>query len=212
MSRDRSSLVAHRTRDCWIACLLLSLFSVSNAFVAAPRPGAFLSSRSASSAPSSLITRPLPRKRRLSRVFLQYNDFESDDAAEEEEEEEEDDDDDLIDADSLGDWRAFRRNLAGSSSSLLDNEDDADDKKKDLIATPRRRKMPSKENEEVLWGQNKDLAQEYSTSVWAHETSTVRAVCSATAQHGKTHIFLFSNHIFFLLHSLKLAVCCVACL
>jgi hypothetical protein len=75
-----------------------------------------------------------------------------------EEEEEEDEDDDEIDADSLGDWRAFRRNLAG-----MTNADEHE---------PRVAKI-STENEKVLRTQNQVLANEYKTGAWAHETSMV---------------------------------------
>ena len=67
-----------------------------------------------------------------------------------------DDDDDEIDPDSLGDWRAFRRSLATTE------------------ATTQEADSSSPENELVLRTQNEALAKEYKT-VWAHETSTVRA-------------------------------------
>lgn len=88
-----------------------------------------------------------------------YNDF---DDQGEDDEEEDDDEDDLIDADSLGDWRAFRRNLAGSTESS--EESGTVDK------SPK--KSVSKENEALLQLQNEELAEEYRTGVWAHEIST----------------------------------------
>lgn len=63
--------------------------------------------------------------------------------------------DDEIDPDSLGDWRAFRRSLAGLTTTVAG----------------------CIENERVLRTQNEALADEYRTGVWAHETSTVR--CSS---------------------------------
>ena len=73
---------------------------------------------------------------------------------------EEDDDDDAIDVDSLGDWRDFRRNLAGMTS--------------ESSAASTNNRKGCAENEQVLRTQNEVLANEYKTGVWAHETSTVR--------------------------------------
>jgi hypothetical protein len=68
--------------------------------------------------------------------------------------------DDEIDVDSLGDWRAFRRNLAGLTTQ----------------------ESPGcTENEQVLRKQNEALANEYHSGVWAHETSTVSCVSSPSA-------------------------------
>jgi putative transcriptional regulator len=75
------------------------------------------------------------------------------------EEEDDDDDDEEIDADSLGDWRAFRRNLAGRMTNAADEEPTSVANK---IST---------ENEKVLRTQNQVLANEYKTGAWAHETS-----------------------------------------
>ncbi len=66
-----------------------------------------------------------------------------------------------IDADSLGDWRAFRRNLAGRMTNAADEEPTSVANK---IST---------ENEKVLRTQNQVLANEYKTGAWAHETSMV---------------------------------------
>lgn len=62
------------------------------------------------------------------------------------------DDDDYIDTEALGDWRDFRRTLVPSGSSVKICE----------------------ENEQVLASQSPELAAEYRTGVWAHETPTVR--------------------------------------
>jgi hypothetical protein len=74
----------------------------------------------------------------------------------EENTDESDEDDEYIDSDSLGDWKAFRRNLATPPAEEV--------------------KSVSKENEELLKTQSQDLAQEYVSGVWAHTTSTVRII------------------------------------
>ena len=73
-----------------------------------------------------------------------------------------DDDEDFIDTDSLGDWRDFRRNLA------FDAEETSPEKSSKV-----KTKSVSKENEDLLLSQNKELGEEYISDVWAHETSTV---------------------------------------
>lgn len=105
-----------------------------------------------------------------------------------------DDDTDYIDTDSLGDWRNFRRSLT-LGMEVEENQDDGNNTKNsvsstkvsvkdddDVDALPSKRpptksglsvKSVSKDNEEVLKSQNKDLAEEYLNGVWAHETSTV---------------------------------------
>jgi len=111
------------------------------------------------------------------------------------EEEEEDEDDDEIDADSLGDWRAFRRNLAGMTNA---------DEHEPSVA------KISTENEKVLRTQNQVLANEYKTGAWAHETSMVcihlleYVVCLFCAP--LSHSLFLSRHI-----SLKWVVSCVDC-
>mmetsp|Transcript_13522 Transcript_13522/g.15148 ORF Transcript_13522/g.15148 Transcript_13522/m.15148 type:complete len:500 (+) Transcript_13522:179-1678(+) len=79
-------------------------------------------------------------------------------------EDDDDDDDEYIDTDSLGDWRNFRRSLStiietDDGNNLIDNKDYRDESCK-------------KTNEEALTKQDKKLAEEYVTSVWAHVTST----------------------------------------
>jgi hypothetical protein len=53
----------------------------------------------------------------------------------------------------------------------------------------------SKDNEEVLLSQNRQLAEEYRKGVWAHETSTVRApvlaVVSDVGPSGAATTFSF---------------------
>ena len=87
-----------------------------------------------------------------------YDDFFDED----EDDEDFEDDDDMIDPDSLGDWRDFRRNLAQSIPS-----DEEDEESFSAGATS------SNENEEVLFSQNEDLAEEYRNNAWAHEVATV---------------------------------------
>ena len=96
---------------------------------------------------------------------IYYNDFEdygndnsNNDGKNSNNEEEE-----YIDTDGLGDWRAFRLNLAESGVASA--------------STTRTKTVPksiSKENEEILRSQSQELADEFSTGVWAHETFTVR--------------------------------------
>jgi hypothetical protein len=84
---------------------------------------------------------------------------------------EDDDEDDYIDTADLGDWRAFRRSLtvgeASSTASTLST---------DATTTKASVKSASLENEALLQQQNPELAREYKTGVWAHETSTVRTI------------------------------------
>jgi hypothetical protein len=92
------------------------------------------------------------------------------------EEDDDDDDDDndeddcVLDPDSLGDWRDFRRNLAMS----MKNSDDAI---YDFGSKVSVQASVSKENEEVLASQNEALAEEFIKGVWAHKVSTV-CLCS----------------------------------
>ena len=94
--------------------------------------------------------------------FLKQSRFDYDD-----DEEEEHDDDDMIDPDSLGDWRTFRRALS-SQEEVLQAEAAGGIQKATMA--PR---SVSKENEQVLMSQNQQLGQEYIQGVWAHEISTV---------------------------------------
>ena len=88
--------------------------------------------------------------------------------------------DDDIDPDALGDWRAFRMNLAntGLSSSTTTSIDGIDlvetPQEVSSIATPTPKSRPSsvsKQNEQLLNSQNAALAEEYLTGVWAHESA-----------------------------------------
>ena len=112
---------------------------------------------------STCTTRPCFLSRRLAR------------SGDEEEEYDDDDDDDMIDVDSLGDWRAFRRSLAANSSSSSSSEQERLTVPSQ-VAAPSRSKTVSRENEELLETQSRELADEYRKGVWAHETSVVR-VC-----------------------------------
>jgi len=137
-----------------LLCVVLFLADHGDAFLPPPRTQPFSRVGSAFEAWGS---RRSSVARRRSYIFPLYMGSWYDD----DKEEEEDDDDDMIDPDSLGDWRAFRRNLAVSSS---------DPKKEEK--TPSKRSV-SRQNEELLSSQNEELANEYKTGVWAHETSTV---------------------------------------
>eukprot|EP00521_Asterionellopsis_glacialis_P006257 CAMPEP_0195281968 /NCGR_PEP_ID=MMETSP0707-20130614/1058_1 /TAXON_ID=33640 /ORGANISM="Asterionellopsis glacialis, Strain CCMP134" /LENGTH=525 /DNA_ID=CAMNT_0040340913 /DNA_START=77 /DNA_END=1654 /DNA_ORIENTATION=- len=92
-------------------------------------------------------------------------------------EDDDDDEEDEIDLNSLGDWRTFRKNLASTGittpqqqqqQSQQQGGDTSPPPKEDVEQT---RVSVSKENEKLLQSQNKELAQEYMTGVWAHKTS-----------------------------------------
>jgi len=99
----------------------------------------------------------------------------------------EDSDDESIDPNSLGDWRAFRMNLANtdinsgesSSTSSIDGIDLEDESKDSSTvgvsastsSTASRPKSVSAQNEELLNSQSAKLAEEYLNGVWAHESS-----------------------------------------
>jgi len=98
------------------------------------------------------------------------------------EEDEEEDEEESIDPDSLGDWRAFRMNLANadptatSASSIdgLDLEDAGDASAAAAFPTSTTKSRPksvSKENEELLATQNSAMADEYLNGAWAHEAA-----------------------------------------
>lgn len=117
-----------------------------------------------------------------------YNDFgDFDNEGRDEEDdgkdvEEEDDEDDLliIDADSLGDWRAVRRSLAAGeekheatlNKTTTTGGGAASGSNKSKSSTPST--SSSRSNEQLLAQQNAKLAMEYQNDVWAHETATVR--------------------------------------
>jgi hypothetical protein len=130
----------------------------------------------------------------------------------EEDDEDDEDDDEYIDTDSLGDWRNFRRSLALgiedeedsvddvdnssiSAATQVSIKDDGDGERKFKRSNKSTRKSlsvksVSKDNEEVLKSQNKDLADEYLNGVWAHETSTVRVlVCFCVVQDSISALF-----------------------
>lgn len=93
-----------------------------------------------------------------------------------------DEDDDEIE---LGDWRAFRSNLAETGIRTPDDaaRDDAADDDGDETTTaaaasslepPRRRpRSVSRANEELLRTQSSNLAEEYASGAWAHEIGEV---------------------------------------
>lgn len=95
-----------------------------------------------------------------------FNDFGEDAAGNDDD----DDDDSVIDPDSLGDWRTFRRNLASESTNESNN--------KERTIQTKRPVSVSRGNEEVLKSQSKTLAAEYMNDLWAHEVATVRLFIS----------------------------------
>jgi hypothetical protein len=126
-------------------------------------------------------------------------DYYADDEEDEDEDDDDDDDDILLDADSLGDWRAFRRNLASSlnndslttsttstteSSTItssptaflpdMNNSKSNNSNNNIKKAVPKTVRSISKENQELVLTQNEKLHKEYMSDVWAHETATVR--------------------------------------
>lgn len=122
------------------------------------------SSLSANRSPSSAFG--LERKqKRVSPSFLYEDSFQDND-----EEEDDDDDDEYIDTDSLGDWRNFRRSLA------MGDADDNNESSKDSTASSMvSNEREVTENEQVLKEQNKELAEEYASGIWAHQVATVSA-------------------------------------
>lgn len=88
------------------------------------------------------------RNVQLIRIFNAYNNFDESIGQERDDE----DDDEYLNVDMLGDWRAFRRNLAASKLSSSSK---------------------SEENEALLKTQCEDLAREYVAEVWAHTAPMV---------------------------------------
>ena len=119
----------------------------------------FFSARQPSAGPSFVAASSRSCRYMSSSFYEDFEEYADDD-------DDDDDYEDTIDPDSLGDWRDFRRNLAQSVSTS--DEEDEDEQR-----APARTSV-SKENEEVLSSQNKELAEEYKNGVWAHEVSTVR--------------------------------------
>ena len=89
-----------------------------------------------------------------SRLASSFFDFDDDN--------DDDEEDDMIDPDSLGDWRDFRRNLA----KVMPDDEDLQEPSSVLTSV-------SAENEEVLFSQSEELGEEYKNGVWAHQISTV---------------------------------------
>jgi len=88
-----------------------------------------------------------------------------------------DDDDEYIDDSSLGDWRAFRANLATSGISTGESSEGSSSSSDGAIETsaPPKQSRPksvSRKNEQLLKSQNEALYREYESGVWAHEAPT----------------------------------------
>ena len=91
-------------------------------------------------------------------------DYDDDDDDDDDDDEEED----SSSASSLEDWRKFRASLIASEQK---GDDDDDDKIENNNNTNAKESLPSNnrnENEELLKRQNKALANEYKSGVWAH--------------------------------------------
>lgn len=151
--------------------LLVVILAVSHELEQAE---AFLAPSLSNVRPSATITtRPQTSRYMSSSFYEDFEDFNSNNN--DDNNDDEDDDDDTIDPDSLGDWRNFRRNLAQSTPPVSEDIDDKAsgkaDELKEATATTSRTSV-SKENEEILSNQSKDLAEEYKAGVWAHEVST----------------------------------------
>ena len=148
------------------------------------------SSLSANRSPSSAFG--LERKqKRVSPSFLYGDSFQDND---DEEEDDDDDDDEYIDTDSLGDWRNFRRSLA------MGDADDNDESSKDSTASSMAsNEREVTENEQVLKKQNKELAEEYASGIWAHQVATVSAEKMAGTIFMQKGIFLCSTVFLILL-------------
>jgi hypothetical protein len=140
--------------------VLLALLVSTEGFSLTP-PTSSISCRTSS---SSAVAR-----QRQSPLYYSIADDEDDD---DEDDEDDDDDDEVMDADSLGDWRTFRRNLASQTLSTTG----AASQLEEFGGVVPKTKSVSKANEELLQKQNEKLAKEYMSGVWAHETSTVRTM------------------------------------
>ena len=153
-------------------CLLVGAFSVSKL-------------SAATNSPRTLATSSRQRcvlHYGTSDFFFSDNDDDDDDDY--------DDDDDMIDPDSLGDWRAFRRNLASTmdgsataaeasttTTTSTTNKSGGDQQGSGNPfsgKSARTVRAISQENQELLLSQNEKLGKEFRDDVWAHETSTVR--------------------------------------
>jgi len=97
-----------------------------------------------------------------------------DDDLDDEDDDDDDNDDEYIDTELLGDWRNFRRSLAMGTNE----DDDADISSGEkaisdsIAAAMESNEREVTENEKVLEEQNKELAEEYASGIWAHQIST----------------------------------------
>ena len=109
---------------------------------------------------------------------------------------EEDDEDEVIDADALGDWRTVRQTLLTANRNKAPNATSQNLNSATI----------SKQNQQVLASQSEQLAEEYKSSVWAHETATV------SNRHSPAGI-LQNMHIFFCFLNAKFVISplCLSC-
>ena len=109
-----------------------------------------------------------------------------DDDLDDEDDDDDDNDDEYIDTELLGDWRNFRRSLAMGTNE--DDDDDISSGEKaisdSIAAAMESNEREVTENEKVLEEQNKELAEEYASGIWAHQISTV----SVTRYNGESDI------------------------
>ncbi|GKY90370.1 hypothetical protein MPSEU_000011000 [Mayamaea pseudoterrestris] len=153
-----------RTRQV-VLSTLLSLWASECCFVVGFSPAPRLDSSS-----QQRIATASPRRKQqtssptvLQRSF--YDDFDDEESLENQ------DKDEIIDPDSLGDWRLFRRNLAAMTATSSDSSSPLLDTSVPVKTTQRPRSV-SKLNEEILKTQSESLHEEYTTGVWAHTIAT----------------------------------------
>ena len=108
---------------------------------------------------------------------------------------EDDDEDEVIDADALGDWRTVRQTLLTANRNKAPNATSQNLNSATI----------SKQNQQVLASQSEQLAEEYKSSVWAHETATVSNRHSHAGILQKMHIFFCVLHSKLLILSLCLS-------
>eukprot|EP00534_Pseudo-nitzschia_fraudulenta_P004876 CAMPEP_0201116072 /NCGR_PEP_ID=MMETSP0850-20130426/449_1 /ASSEMBLY_ACC=CAM_ASM_000622 /TAXON_ID=183588 /ORGANISM="Pseudo-nitzschia fraudulenta, Strain WWA7" /LENGTH=523 /DNA_ID=CAMNT_0047380057 /DNA_START=280 /DNA_END=1851 /DNA_ORIENTATION=+ len=115
------------------------------------------------------------RQQVLYGAFFEADNLEDFDDDYDDDDDEDDDDDQYIDTDSLGDWRNFRRSLAmgtggdnEGSSGIKTTEESAASAAMSMVCNERE----VTENEKILESQNKELADEFASGVWAYQTAT----------------------------------------
>jgi hypothetical protein len=140
---------------------------------------------------------PQRKQRRRQQSFLYGSSLDDDDDFDEDDDDD-DDDDEYIDTELLGDWRNFRRSLAIGTDD--DGGDGSSGEKAigdSITAAMASNEREVTENEKVLEEQNKELAEEYASGIWAHQISTVSAMrCDAMRYNGANTCYAISWHRF----------------